>query len=62
MDHAAELMNFVYNNREAAEKVGESGSKGIKTHFNPSKVSRIIQKRIETILSEASSHRTPNHR
>ena len=50
--HAAELMRYVYENREIAKKIGENASKEIITNFSPSKVGGIIQKRLKLILSE----------
>jgi glycosyltransferase involved in cell wall biosynthesis len=48
--HAAELMRYVYDNREIAQKIGEKGSEDIKSQLSPEMIGKKIRRRIERIL------------
>ena len=48
-EHAAELMDFVYQNRELSQQIGRTASRDIKTLFSPSAVSQRVKDRIEKI-------------
>jgi hypothetical protein len=52
IDHAVELMQLVYHDRELAMKVGKLGAEEIRTHFSPSAIGEIIQQRVDLILSK----------
>ncbi len=47
--HAAELMDFVYSEREAARKTGKTASEDIRRYLSPSAVGRTVKKRIDLI-------------
>jgi glycosyltransferase involved in cell wall biosynthesis len=49
IEHAAELMRFVYENREYAAKIGKRASDDIRTLFSPAVTGREIQMRLATI-------------
>ena len=49
--HASELMRYVYENREIAQKIGEKGSEDIKSQLSPEQVGKRIRRRIDRILS-----------
>ncbi|MGC2063336.1 MAG: glycosyltransferase [Thermodesulfovibrionales bacterium] len=50
--HAAELMRFVYENREEAAARGEVAARDIRDNLSPPAVGSIIKKRIEFIARE----------
>lgn len=52
VEHAAELMRLVYENRELAIKVGEIASNDIKTYFSPSAKGQKILQRLEHIRNQ----------
>lgn len=50
VDHAAELMRYVYQNRENGIKIGEIASEDVKNQLSPEMVAKMIRRRIERIL------------
>jgi glycosyltransferase involved in cell wall biosynthesis len=48
-EHAAELMDLVYQNRELSQQIGRTASRDIKTLFSPSAVGQRVKDRIEKI-------------
>ena len=51
IEHAAELMRFVYHNREYASRLGEKASEDIKNLYSPAFAGQEIRKRLERILA-----------
>jgi glycosyltransferase involved in cell wall biosynthesis len=49
VSHAAELMRFVYENREYAAKIGEQASKDIKECYSPAAAGQVILERLSSI-------------
>jgi hypothetical protein len=59
--HTAELMRWVYENRDEAAKVGERASRDIKESMNLTLASREMTERLELIyekLGYTSTHRS----
>jgi glycosyltransferase involved in cell wall biosynthesis len=54
IDHAAELMRYVYENREAAARVGQRAAQDIKTSMNPLVTGREIQTRLQLLPSTST--------
>lgn len=50
VEHASELMNFVYCEREEAQRIGKIASENIRRLLSPSTVGRQVKKRIELII------------
>lgn len=48
-EHAAELMRFVYENRDLAQKKGEKASRDISFRFSPNATGEMIRKRLSSI-------------
>ena len=51
VSHAAELMRFVYENREYAAKMGERASKDIKVFYSPAAAGQAILERLPSIAN-----------
>lgn len=49
LDHAAELMRYVYENPEESEERGRKASEDIKKNFSPTAIGEIIKKRLDMI-------------
>lgn len=49
--HAAELIRYVYENGESAQKIGEKASEDIKNILSPEILGKRIKERIDKILS-----------
>jgi len=52
INHAADLMRFVYENREKAAEVGLRGSRNIKDKLSPDAVAAVLNRRISEIRLE----------
>ena len=50
IDHAAELMRTIYENKKHADEIGKQGSKDIKELFSPEAAGQVIRTRLERIL------------
>ncbi len=51
VDHAAELMRYIYENRETANKVGNKAAAEIKKKFSPLTIGRGIKNRVSHIYN-----------
>ncbi|MGH7263835.1 MAG: glycosyltransferase, partial [Candidatus Rokuibacteriota bacterium] len=49
LDHAAELLRWVYENREAARRLGERAARDIRAYLAAPAVGRLIARRLEVI-------------
>jgi GT2 family glycosyltransferase/glycosyltransferase involved in cell wall biosynthesis len=52
LEHAAELMRTVYEDREYAERIGKKASHDIKTKLSPEATGRMIKSRLRKIAEE----------
>jgi len=59
VDHAAELMRLVFEDREKARARGRAAKREIETNYSEERVARLIQHRLEVI---ANRHRFPAFR
>jgi hypothetical protein len=50
IDHAASLMEYVFNNYLQAQEVGARGAKEIRSLFNPHAIGQKIRHRLEYIM------------
>lgn len=50
IEHAAELMSYVYYNREAAKQTGDIASLDIRARFSPSTIGKRVKERIDQIM------------
>ena len=51
VDHAAELMRYIYENRDLARKVGNKASEDIRRNFSPLTVGKGIKNRVSYIYN-----------
>ncbi len=51
VNHAAELMRYVYENREGSIRTGQKASEDIKMQLSPIKVGRMISDRVQIVAS-----------
>jgi glycosyltransferase involved in cell wall biosynthesis len=56
IEHAAELMRFVYENRERAWSIGKKASEDIRAMLSPAVVGQIIEKRFNRIFFSKEAH------
>lgn len=52
VEHAAELMYYVYKNREKAEEKGRLGQSDMQDNYNINKVTKLIKNRIDYIIEK----------
>ncbi|HET6513709.1 MAG TPA: glycosyltransferase family 4 protein [Thermodesulfovibrionales bacterium] len=50
--HAAEMMDFVYRNREIAAQIGQTASRDIRTLYSPSAIGRRAKERIDLAMGK----------
>ncbi len=55
VDHAAELMEYVFNNYQEAQKVGDRAAKEIRSLLSPTTVGKKIRSRLEFIMKMRSN-------
>ena len=55
LDHAAELMRYVYENREAAMAIGKKAQEDIQRQLHPLAVGRAMQERLDVVVQNAAS-------
>jgi hypothetical protein len=51
LDHAAELMRFVYENRKSAEQVGRKARQDVLQSLHPRAVGRLIKERLSRLAA-----------
>jgi glycosyltransferase involved in cell wall biosynthesis len=51
VDHAAELMRFVYEHRETGQRIGEAASENIRAQYSPGQIGQRIGERMRVIAS-----------
>lgn len=51
VDHAAELMRWVFEHRESAAQVGMQGKEHVATYFSPEAVGKLVKARVRVIMS-----------
>ena len=54
LDHAAELMRYVYENREAAARIGQRAAQDIRTSMNPLVTGQEIKTRLQLLPSASN--------
>ena len=54
-DHAAQLMRYIYENREAAASIAKKGQEDIQRQLNPEAVGGMFTERLQTIMETTSS-------
>jgi glycosyltransferase involved in cell wall biosynthesis len=57
INHAAELMRFVYDNQDYAVKIGKQAAEDVKRDLSPLTISDIIKKRFELIIKSSDYNR-----
>jgi len=60
IDHAASLMQFVFENYEEAQKTGKIAAKEIRSLLNPQAVGRKIKNRLEFIMAHLNHTQLSN--
>jgi glycosyltransferase involved in cell wall biosynthesis len=60
IDHAAELMLFVFENRQQANELGKQGCLDIKTLFSPEAIGRKIRLRMDKIAERVEGNHGRN--
>lgn len=51
VDHAAELMRYVYEHRETGQQVGRVASQDIRSHYSPGRIGQCMGERMRVIAS-----------